>query len=305
MTRVLHLLTGDDEPQAAALAALIADATHRGPGHHHTVLLGGAALRDAARSAGLSPFTLLPRPEALSRLMLPMNRRLMRAIRDADRVDCWSAEAAEIARLAGAPARQPCFADAALLERAERCTDVARLQQCDRVSTRAGWGVADNNYIIALLDPLLHRADASAVGMAMYMVQDVLDSQAVGPAPPPGEEGPGGTGEPPRRAYLLCHPRQRNRHDIEKTFALSGRRGLLIQSPALSCPWRVLPACDACITLRPGGTPTLLDHWASLAGLPRLADAKRPTRQIAHAVSDWIAQHPGTGAGVDRKILSA
>lgn len=305
MTRVLHLLTGDDAPQSATLAALIADTTRHEPGEHHTLLLGGQALRDAALWADLQPFTLLPQPTALTRLMLPMNRGLMRLIREADRVDCWSPKAAEVARIAGAPARQSRFAAAALLELAQAQTDAVRLERCDRASARAGWGVADNNYVVALLDPALSRADASAVGMAMYMVQDVLDSQAAGPAPPPGEDGPGGTGEPPRRAYLLCHPGQRNRHDIEKTFALSGRRGLLIQSPALSAPWRVLPACDACISFRPGMSPTLLDHWASLAGLHRLADAQSPPRQIAHAVSDWIAHCPRPEADVGRKILSA
>ncbi|MEM9414428.1 MAG: hypothetical protein AAGA29_02980 [Planctomycetota bacterium] len=281
MTRVLHLLTDEPGTPSAALAALVADVIQQEPGEHHALLRGGEMLRDAAKAAGLKPFTLLPDRQTPWPGLLPCTLRQGRLITQCDRVDAWTPRAAKLARQAGAPAVQPRFHPANLARLAEQCTDTDRLETCDREAMRRRWGLADNDHAVAMIGRTLGDADTALAALAGVMVQGILDAR----------------GKEAGRLALICHPQHPRRREAQRMLDSADHASLLIQEPKLDQPWRTYPACDAALVTAPSARPTLHAYWATQAGLHIHTTTGRPS-DLAQAISEHLDAQRGASVAV-------
>lgn len=291
MTRVLHLLTASAARGGydAELPALVSDVIRHEPGEHHTLLLGGEPLRAAANDAELHPTTLLPDTLRSVPGMLLMPQRIGRLLKQCDRVDAWTPRAAQVARMAGAPAVQPRFRPGGLTRLARQVADPGRLDPDRRAALRHNWGLSEHDHAVALIGSGTARGDTCVAALAAVMVHGVLRQR---------DRGPG-------RAVLLCHPEQWHRRQAQAMLDQADLTGLLIQEPRLTAPWAVFPGCDAAATTA-DETPTLFHHWAQQAGLALCTTPTGRARELAQAILEHIdAEHAASADRSGRMMPTA
>ena len=311
--RVLNLI---DQPGAVGetvVMRLSLGAANAGPQDedHAWLLLGGEPMRDAAQSAGIDParVRLMPVPNGVRWVVPGANRRLMALLDQADRIDCWTQGAAELATRLGCSHAIPRFGQATLCRSAKQLIDEAShhsppsrevpeevaessiASPGDRAALRDRWHATDDTIIVALLADRPDRVDAREAFLATAFTFETL-------AAAKAEHG---------GIRLLCHPLTRRRVEGDTLGELLGQPQLVLQDPAVLCPWRTLPACD--LALAPDPTHAGLSIlWADALGVPIIAPPEprldllgelehmRPTssnvaKHLAYRMTEWAFGH--------------
>lgn len=262
MKRVLHLLDdadGTGEPLALRLSL---DTALRGaPDERHAwLLLGGEAIRDAARGIGLDDHKvrLLPRPTGLGQWLPGACRRYAGLMGDADRVVCWTQGAAELAGRLGVGQAEPRFGQATLCGFAkgviEGGLDDARDQSPGRAELRRRWGVDERVIVVALLADRPRRVNGRAALMCMAFAYEALTAARAECSD----------------IRLLCHPWLARREEACELAELLQYPQLVMQDAQVLTPWRVLQGCDLALAPAPihAGLSML---WADAMGVPVIA----------------------------------
>ncbi len=290
--RVLNLI---DQPGAVGETVVMrlslgaADAGPQGE-DHAWLLLGGEPMRDAAQSAGIDParVRLMPVPNGVRRTFPGANRRLTAILNQADRVDCWTQGAAELATRLGCSHAIPRFGQATLCRFAKQLIIAS---PSDRAALRDRWHANDDTIIVALLADRPDRVDARGAFLATAFTFETLAAAGA-------ERGD---------IRLLCHPLTRRRVEGDTLGELLGQPQLVLQDPAALCPWRTLPACDLAIAPDPthAGLSIL---WADALGVPVVAPpeprldllgelehvhpaSSNAAKHLAHRMTEWAFGH--------------
>lgn len=258
MMRVLHV--ADERDAAGGLAgtlALIADAQKQEPGEHRTLLLGGAAIRDAAERVGLVFHKHWPSFRGLARAALAVRRGPRELLAQAERVDCWSVHAAIFAAEAGSTNFNPRFGQVGDTPFARHVSDPSRIGRSAVDACRERWGVVENERVVALLCDRPNESDLAKAALAVALALDACRVASEGTI----------------RLRLLVHPEQRGHAQTQRIYEHAGKPDMLIQEALLACPWQVLPACDVALVIDPACSG-LCRVWAELCGTPVIGPAK-------------------------------
>ncbi|MEM1356202.1 MAG: hypothetical protein AAGC44_14650 [Planctomycetota bacterium] len=290
MTRTLHILDQRDAPAGLGQTlGLIADAQAREPAQHHTLLLGGEPIRTAARRVGLTHTTLQPSPRGLTHAALALRREPRDLLASADRVECWSIQAADYAARVGCRTFQPRFGQVGDTGFARQTIAEDRLGECDREAVRNRWGLSPNDQVIALLCDRPAAQSALPASLTIVLAQETRRAQNADDARQAKRLAP----TPAPTLRLLIPPDLAKLVDAERVYTEAGYPDLLLQDPDLAYPWSVLPACDGALIINPQ-LAGLSAIWAKAANLPTIGgqDTPLPPKHLARQLVKALTQSP-------------
>lgn len=300
MSRTLHIIDQVDEVAPATVLRLSVDAaryeSNQKDDQHAWLLVGGEAMRDAARALGLreDQYQLIPRPTGLHKLLPQALARPRQLLQQAHRAVCWTESASEFASLLGCAHVVRRVNDATRCPLAEHLIQQAHqggsIPPVDREALRQQWGVEPDTLVIALLGDRLQELDASDAVMTMALTYEALRAAQ------------------PERAdvRLLCHPLAKRRDEASVFSELLHFEHLLIQDERVLEPWSVLPACDLALAPVPdeAGLSIL---WAQAFGVPvvmpgesggtQSARSSKPS-DLADALTHWARSRSTLPASV-------
>ena len=282
--RILHLIDADSPQANPATLALLGESLGRlGHVEQHVFLLGGAALKRDAESAGiLEHATLLGIPFGHAVLGLPTVRRARREFSPADLVHAWSVSSFALAALLFRGVPRVLSLTAMPTQRAINWTRILTMHSSDAPALVL---TTTSNIRRALLtagvpEPLVHtlRPAITMGAISQASRQPVrkswgIDSDAVvavallSDHPDYADALIAGMAaglaikentlvQPPRDIRFVVHPRQVNRLRAQDLYRSTASPSKFIVEPRLASPWQVLPACDVAIAL---GLPHPID----------------------------------------------
>jgi glycosyltransferase involved in cell wall biosynthesis len=329
--RVLHLIDAASPQACPATLALMGEAIGRTPGiEQEVLLLGGAALGEAAKAAGIARATLLGVPTGRAMRGWFAVRRCLSSLGRFDLMHCWSAGTLTLATLmqrdvprvatftqrptarvahwlrmlGAAPGRASAFLPISATIRRELISHgvpegVVHVLRPGLDLGRVSQANRDGLRESWGLDP----RDRGAVVVGLIAdppdaVDAMFSALAVGIA---GEVYSPREPNAAHRVYVLVHPQMTRRVNAQATMDEIGRPANVIVEPRLSLPWEVLPGCDVALaTVRGGGGLSLL--WAMAANVPIVAEADYAVSEVVEANHSALLTKPGEHKQIAHRI---
>ena len=292
MTRTLHVIDQSGPAAQTPALRLSIDIARQGPAGdlHAWLLVGGEPMMHAAHALGLdeTQYQLVQPQRGLQAVLPGATRSIARRMDEADRVECWTQGAAELAALVGCAHATPRYAQLTDLTLArgviEACAAArpAMQAQQQRDAIRQRWGVGPQQIVMALLADRPDRVDAREPILAMAFTFEMMRTCKSERAD----------------VRLLCHPLARRRYDGVQLAELMTFPDMLLQDPALSEPWRILQACDIALAPEPEHAPLSI-LWASALGLTVVA-AATPTMPALGGLPNVLLAESGVGKHMAR-----
>ena len=323
--RVLHLIDAHSSQASSSTLALLAESYDR-LGHidQHAVLLGGAALTDAAQAAGLKNITTLGVPLGQPLLGWVAIKKHTRTLGPIDLVHCWSLPTLAIAALQMRstprvltltipPNPKQAHWLRVISREARGPTVVLPISSTIRRATLAGGARED---AVHLLRPgiSMSRVDPSARNRLRKQwgaEQDTTHVIALLSDPPHAADtfhaamalcmARDSAAHPTGKLKLLTHPDQKNRLRAQTMHRYLGIHDAIIQEPRLAQPWDVLPGCDAALAIGPhaGGLSLL---WATAAGIPVIGEATYAVSEIIEDRHSCLLAQPNSAKTIALRV---
>lgn len=326
--RILHLIDAASPQACPTTLSLLGEAMGRlsgGDVQQQVMLLGGTALRDQARAAGVRDAMLLSVPFGRAMHGAFALRRRLAAMPRYDLVHAWSIGSLTLATLlmrdvprvltlAVPPAPRQLHWLRMLIEHGP-ATGIAVLTTSATIRREAMMhGVPES--CVHVLRPGIDmgrvaQVNRSAIreswGLPVGTPADRTSHVVALLADPPhahdalfgtlvsaiaGEiYGPRQT-HPPHRVHVLVHPDMHRRINAQAMTREMGVAHMVICDERLARPWEVLPACDIALAAgaNAGGLSML---WAMASNLPIVAEAGYAVSEIVQANTSALVAKPG------------
>jgi len=321
--RVLHLIDGSSPQANSTTLALLKESLGRGgTAPHHTLLMGGPRLADAAKAAGITHAKTIGVPMARAVFGGPAVYRYARRHGPFDLIHCWSVGALSLSvmlfksvprvlTLTTLPGLAAIHWLRLLQRESPSRTILLPISSTIRRALLGG-GVAEAS--VHLLRPGIdmgridyrHRdslrrkwhADRDHVKV-LALLNDTAhepDALVTGIAVTMANHCASMDHFDLR---LLVHPDQKNRRRLENI----DRPARVIQEPRLAYPWSVLPGCDLVLSLGSGGGGLSL-LWAMASNTPIVGEATYGACEVVEDRHSALLAKPNSTPGLARRITT-